>query len=287
MTRKPSRTSLLCPNCRRLISNDEPSCPYCGIRKPGSGLKNNAMVRGMSDPDLIFKVIIGINVVMYVASLVVSVLRGESVGLTGNPLSFFSPSNETLLFLGASGVAPINGLGYWWSLVAANWLHGSILHIVFNMLAFRNLAPFVMREFGTYRLVIIFTLGGTLSYLVSYLAGVDLTIGASGAVCALVGAALYFGKNRGGAYGNAVYRQVSGWVVSLALFGFIVPGINNWAHGGGIIAGAGLAWALGYLERKRESQRDKFLALLCGSVTAVSILLGIFTAATTMHVHIR
>ncbi|SCY66831.1 rhomboid family intramembrane serine protease [Desulfoluna spongiiphila] len=284
MTRKPSRTSLLCPNCRRLISNDEPLCPYCGIRKPGSGLKNNAMVRGMSDPDLIFKVIIGVNVVMYIVSLAVSMVRGEGIGITGNPLSLFSPSNEAMLFLGASGVYPIKVAGHWWSLVAANWLHGSVLHIVFNMLAFRNLAPFVMREFGTYRLVIIFILGGVASYLVSFLAGVTFTIGASGAVCALVGAALYFGKSRGGAYGNAVYRQVSGWVVSIALFGFVVPGINNWAHGGGIIAGAGLAWALGYLERKRESQRDKFLALLCGVVTAASLLLAVFTAATTIHI---
>jgi len=284
MTSKPSRTSLLCPNCRRLISNDEPLCPYCGIRKPGSGLKNNAMIRGMFDPDLIFKVIIGINVVMYAVSLIFSFLRGEGVGVTGNPLSLLSPSNNAMLFLGASGVYPIDAFGHWWSLVAANWLHGSILHILFNMLAFRNLAPFIMREFGTYRLVIIFTLGGVVSYLVSYLAGVPFTIGASGAVCALVGAALYFGKSRGGDYGNAVYRQVSGWVISIALFGFVVPGINNWAHGGGIAAGAALAWTFGYIERKRETQKDKFLALMCGIVTTGSLCWAVVTAIVTIHI---
>jgi len=249
-------------------------CPYCGIRKPGSGFKNNAMVRGMSDPDLIFKVIIGINVVMYAVSLLFS---GHGIGVTANPLSFLSPSNNSMLLLGASGTLPIDRFGRWWTLVSANWLHGSILHILFNMMALRNLAPFVMREFGTYRLVIIYTLGGVGSYLASYLAGVPFTIGASGAVCALVGAALYFGKTRGGAYGTAVYRQVMGWVMSMAVFGFIVPGINNWAHGGGIAAGAGLAFAFGYLERKRETQKDKTVAFVCGLGTLAVLFWAVGT----------
>lgn len=277
MTRPSPRTSLLCPNCRRLISADESLCPYCGIRKPGSGFKNNPLVRGMSDPDLMFKVIIGINVVMYVVSLLFS---GQGIGMRANPLSFLSPSNNALLLLGASGTLPIDRFGRWWSLLSANWLHGSVLHILFNMLAVRSLAPFVMREFGTYRLVIIYTLGGVGSYFVSYMAGVPFTIGASGAICALVGSVLYFGKRRGGDYGNAVYRQVSGWVMSMALFGFVVPGINNWAHGGGLAAGAGLAWAFGYLELKRETQTDKTVALVCGLATLGVLLWAV--ATTTM-----
>ena len=53
----------------------------------------------------------------------------------------------------------------------------------------------------------------------------------------LLGALLYYGKSRGGAYGSSVYREVSGWVISLFMFGLIFPGINNWGHGGGIIGG--------------------------------------------------
>jgi rhomboid protease GluP len=220
---------------------------------------------------------------MYAVSLLFS---GHGIGVTANPLSFLSPSNNSMLLLGASGTIPIDRFGRWWSLVSANWLHGSILHILFNMLAVRNLAPFVVREFGSYRMVIIFTLGGLGSYFVSYLAGVSFTIGASGAVCALVGAALYFGKSRGGEYGNAVYRQVSGWVVSMAIFGFMIPGINNWAHGGGIAAGAGLAWAFGYLERKRESQKDKTVALVCVLGT-LGVLLWAVGSTTVLWMNYR
>ena len=279
MIRKTAPTSLLCPNCRRLISHDEPVCPHCGLRKPASGFKNNAVVRSMSDPELILKVIIGMNVVMYVVSLFFS---GKGIGMAASPFSFLSPSNNAMLLLGASGTLPIDRFGRWWSLISANWLHGSILHIVFNMLALRNLAPFVMREFGTYRLVIIYVLGGVGSYLVSYFAGVTFTIGASGAVCALVGSALYFGKSRGGEYGNAVYRQVSGWVLSMAFFGFLVPGINNWAHGGGILAGVVLAWAFGYLERTRESQRDKAVAFVCGVATLAVLAWAVVSSVSIM-----
>jgi hypothetical protein len=50
-----------------------------------------------------------------------------------------------------------------------------------------------------------------------------------------------------------VFKQTSGWIVGLVLFGLLVPSINNWGHGGGVLAGAGLAWLLGYSERSRET----------------------------------
>jgi hypothetical protein len=50
-----------------------------------------------------------------------------------------------------------------------------------------------------------------------------------------------------------VFKQTSGWIVGLALFGPLVPRINNWEHGGGVLAGAGLAWLLRYSERSRET----------------------------------
>ena len=70
-------------------------------------------------------------------------------------------------------------------------------------------------------------------------------------------------------YGSSVYQDVSGWVISLFVFGFIFPGINNWGHGGGIIGGIIVGALIGYKERRRENNVDQALALLCGLVTAV------------------
>ena len=112
------------------------------------------------------------------------------------------------------------------------------------MMALRQLAPFVIREFGPWRFILIYSLGGVIGFWISYWAGVQLTIGASASICALIGAILYYSKSRGGTYGQALYRQVSGWVLGIFLFGLLVPGINNWAHGGGMAAGILLGLAL-------------------------------------------
>jgi rhomboid protease GluP len=128
------------------------------------------------------------------------------------------------------------------------------------------------------RTISIYTIGGVLGFLVSYLAGVPLSIGASGAVCSLIGATLYYGKSRAGTYGHAIYRQVMGWVVGLFLFGFIVPGINNWAHGGGLGAGILMGFLFGYRERKKESVFHRTLGSACIILTA-GVLLWAITSA--------
>jgi rhomboid protease GluP len=104
---------------------------------------------------------------------------------------------------------------------------------------------------------------------VSYLAGVQLTIGASAGVCGLVGATLYYGKSRGGVYGSAIYKQVGMWVIIMFVFGLLAPGINNWGHGGGLIGGALLGYLLGYGERKRETAFHKTLAAVCLAATGL------------------
>ena len=115
---------------------------------------------------------------------------------------------------------------------------------------------------------IIYTLGGVFGFWVSYIAGVPFTIGASASICGLIGSLLYYGKSRGGAYGSAVYREVSGWVMGLGLIGLILPGINNWAHAGGIIGGIVLGLMLKYEERKPETSIHRATALLCATATA-------------------
>jgi rhomboid protease GluP len=134
----------------------------------------------------------------------------------------------------------------------------------------------VIREYGTHRMIVIYTLGGVGGFLVSYLAGVGFTIGASAAVCGLIGAALYYGKRRGGIYGQAVYRQVGGWALSIVLFGLVIPGINNWAHGGGMAAGFLMGLLLGYQERKKENMLHRLSAGICLTGTGLILMWAVF-----------
>ena len=94
----------------------------------------------------------------------------------------------------------------------------------------------------------------------------------------LIGAVLYYGKNRGGLYGQAIYRQVGSWAIGLFIFGLLVPGINNWGHIGGGIAGALLGALLGYQEKRRESQIQRLLAVLCVSLTIAVLGYAVVTA---------
>ena len=261
------RQSILCPNCNKLISSDELTCPHCGISRPGSPWKNIPITRSLFGGDQIIRTVIYANVGMYLISLL---LNPTSLGLSPDPFRFLSPSTRSLLLLGSTGGIPIDQLHRWWTLISANYLHGGLLHIMFNMLAFRQIGTLVIREYGLHRFVILYTIGGITGFFVSYLAGVRLTIGASAAVCSLIGASLYYGKSRGGTYGQAIYKQLSGWVLGLFLFGFLVPGIDNWGHGGGIAAGIILGFSLSYQDRRKENHLHKFLAALCiGSTIAV------------------
>ncbi len=266
------RQSILCPNCRKLISADESRCPHCGIARPGSWWKNNAWTRFFVSADQLIKAIVFLNLGMYVISLL---FHPWSSGFSLNPLSLFSPSNKSLLVLGATGTIPIDRFHRWWSLVTANYLHGGIFHILFNMIALSQIAPLVIREYGAHRMVILYTLSGVIGFWVSYLAGVAFTIGASAAVCGLIGASLYYGKSRGGIYGKAIYKQIGAWALGLFIFGLLVPGINNWGHGGGIVAGAILGFLLGYEEKRRERRFHRILAGFCVVATLLILLWAI------------
>jgi len=267
MTRN-QRRSILCPNCRKLISGDEARCPHCGIARPGSWWKNNAWTRFFLSADQLVKAIVFLNLGMYVISLL---FYPWSSGFSLNPLSLFSPSNKSLLVLGATGTIPIDRFHRWWSLVTANYLHGGILHILFNMIALRQIAPLVIREYGAHRMVILYTLSGVIGFWISYLAGVAFTIGASAAVCGLIGASLYYGKSRGGIYGQAIYKQIGAWALGLFFFGLLVPGVNNWGHGGGIVAGVILGFLLGYEDRRRERLFHRILAGFCVGLTLLTL----------------
>jgi len=258
-----TQRAMLCPRCRRLIGSNETTCSWCGTSRATAWWRGAIWRSGRLDGDWLVKAIITANIAFFILSLLLSSRRGFFGGL----FSALSPDQTSLMVLGATGTLPIDRLGRVWSLLSANYLHGGIFHILFNMMALRQIAPWVTNEYGPNRMFIIYTLGGICGFWVSYLAGVPFTIGASAAVCGLIGSLLYYGKSRGGTYGAAVYREVSGWVVGLVLFGLLMPGINNWGHGGGVLGGIVLGMLLGYQERRPERAVHHILALICGGMT--------------------
>lgn len=263
------RKSILCPNCRKLISSDEPLCPYCGLSRPGMHNKANFIRNLFATFDPV-KTIISINIVFFALALLLN--PGGIFSSGGGPFEFLSPSNKSLFLLGATGTVPVFHFHRYWTVISASFLHGSILHIIFNMMALAQLGPFVLSEFGLYRFINIYILTGIAGFLASLLFGVSFTIGASASLCGLIGAILYYGKSRGGHYGQAIYKQAIGWVAGLIIFGVLISGINNWAHGGGILSGILFAFLMGYSDKKQETAWHKLLAYGCILITAGVLL---------------
>lgn len=213
---------------------------------------------------ILIKAVIWTNALLYLLSLALS---GKAVGFSLNPLFALSPAPGIVRFLGATGTDPIGHFNDWWSLLTASWYHGSLLHILFNMMALRTVAPLVIQAFGRARMFSIYALAGAGGFFVSYLGQVSLTLGASSGICGLIGALLYYGKSRGGEWGQLVFRQTKAWIFSLALFGFILPNIDNWGHGGGLLTGIALGWAMGYREKRRTHRGDRILSGVIAGVT--------------------
>ena len=118
------------------------------------------------------------------------------------------------------------------------YLHGGIIHLLFNCMALHSLGTLIEDAFGSRKLFAIYTVTGVAGFAAStYLGGHPLSVGASGAIFGLLGFAFVFGRYRGGSGGRAVADHLKTWIVYGAVMLFI-PGIDNWAHAGGFGAGA-------------------------------------------------
>jgi rhomboid protease GluP len=110
---------------------------------------------------------------------------------------------------------------------------------------------------------------------VSNLAGVGFSVGASGAVFGLLGALVYYGRDRGGGFGVAVLRQYGQWALLLFVLGFVMPGVNNLAHLGGFVGGYLAGLMLGHGERTPERGGHGLLAAGTLELTTVSFGLAL------------
>ncbi len=172
---------------------------------------------------------------------------GRDLHAAGACLGFCRPRNQSLFVFGASGALPVFEAGRWWTLLSASWLHGSLLHILFNVMWIRQLAPDVGELYGPGRMVIIYTVAGVLGFARQFdrrgvprascrspLSGARFTVGASAAIFGLLGALVYYGRRTGSRH---VHGQALSWAAMMFVFGLIMPGVDNYAHAGGFIGG--------------------------------------------------
>jgi membrane associated rhomboid family serine protease len=241
--RHPDReTYVSCAECGRGICPDCMTFGPVGIRCPDHAstggqapVPRRPTRRASSSLSLagpfVTYTLIAINVGAYLLELV---LGGEING-TGNRIF-----EEGVLF------GPFVADGEWYRLLTAAFLHYGVLHLGLNMLVLFLIGPALEEYLGHGRYALL--------YIVSGLAGSAgalvwtpnaATVGASGAIWGLMGAAVLLEWRRIYVFGG----QAMGLVVFNLVITFLIPGVSRGGHIGGLIGGALVALAFLYLRR--------------------------------------
>ena len=261
---RQSSGSLVCAQCGKLVGINEPSCPYCGAWRPGLFGFAPVLQRLVGNRLDLVSVILTTCVSLYAASLL---LQPEAILQSRGLFSMLSPGTRALYQLGMTSGA-VWADGWWWTTLTANYLHGSLLHIIFNMMWVRNLAPVATETYGPARTFVLFNVSGVCGFVLSNLMTGYPTIGASGAIFGLLAALIVYGRRRGSSMMSAQLWQ---WAIILGVFGFLMPNVNNWAHGGGFAGGWLAAQLMGLSDEQRESTGVMIAALLLIAATAIGI----------------
>ena len=284
MFKRQTTGSVVCVSCGYLVGVNDDRCYHCGRRNPGLGGFAPAL-RSLGHDLGFVPFVTGLTILVYVLTLLGS--RGD-IGMSG--FNLLQPSGLSLFLFGASGAFPVFEHGRWWTLLSAGWLHAGLLHIGFNVLWIRQLAPAVGELYGPGRMVIVYVIGSIAGFAASSFAGhylsfipipllrgADLTVGASAPIFGLLGALVYYGRRTGS---SVVHTQALSWALMMFVFGVIMPGVDNYAHAGGFVGGYLAGRILDPLTPERINHMA--VALGCLVLSVLSILLSVVHGLTVL-----
>lgn len=273
MLKRRTTGSVVCPSCGSLVGVRDDKCYTCGRANPGLWGFGPALRQLGTDLGFV-EIVIGATATIYVLTLLVS---GPGLEVVGRGMSILAPSQSALLMFGMSGGVPVFYYGWWWTLLSASWLHGNFLHILFNMLWVRDLAPALIDLIGTPRTIIVYVVSGFCGFLLSsaapfspvpipFLGGSAFSMGASASVLGLLGALLHYGRKSGSSY---IHATALNYALILILMGFVMPGVDNTAHVGGFAGGYAISAVFNPLKRERGDYLFIALLLLLATLLAI------------------
>lgn len=258
----------MCPHCRAFITTSDRVCPYCnervGPRAVDRRRGDGATLAGFI-PAVRFNtiLILLINFGLYIATVIYTLkLGGSGMDVDGRVLYAFG---------GKVGLAQLHG--EWWRLVTAGFLHGGVLHILMNSWVLFDLGAQVDEIYGPSRMWVIYFCSNFGGFLVSAWWSPALSIGASAALCGLIGAMLALGVKHQGPAAEMIRSVYLRWAIYLLIFS-LLPGVDMAAHIGGGLTGFGLGYVAG-LPKGEGAAGEKLWyvsAWFCVILTVVSFL---------------
>ncbi|GAA4911106.1 rhomboid family intramembrane serine protease [Streptomyces coeruleoprunus] len=255
----------ICPDCMVSASVGF-QCPECVRNGSGTGhapgasrprtLAGAAVTAG--DPHLVTKILIGLNLAVFVAALAVPALV-EDLMLIGRAFDF-----QTAQWLGVAD-------GEWYRLVTSMFLHQEVWHIGFNMIGLWVLGGPLEPAFGRVRYLALYLLSGLAGSALTYLLAAPNSgsLGASGAVWGLMGATFVLVRRL-----KYDPRPVVGLIALNVLITVVFRDTIAWqAHLGGLVAGAIIAYGMvgGPRERRAPMQWGACALVLAASLVTVVV----------------
>jgi rhomboid protease GluP len=243
----------MCPNCRAFVTTSDRVCPYCEMQLGPRAIerRNPGEVLGGLIPHARFTtvMILLINTGLFLADYL-----NPQAGLTR---------------FGASLPAPYMQ-GQWWRLVTAGFLHGGVFHILMNSWVLFDLGAEVEQLYGTSRLIVFYFVSTITGFWTSSHLGFHSSVGSSAGIFGLIGAMLAFGVSDRSALGSMVKSLYMRWVIYGLVLSFL-PGVDFWAHIGGLAGGFITGW-LASTPRARLMWKESLLRALAGISIALTFL---------------
>jgi membrane associated rhomboid family serine protease len=233
--RHPSReTRVSCSECGRPICTDCMVFAPVGIRCPEhAGAKASRPARATATTPRavrrashqlgfapVTKLLIGVNVLVFLVNLA----QGASLG-----------QNSGNWFIKGCLFGPAVANGDWWRLITAAFLHGGLLHIAMNMLVLWFIGAPVEEAIGRWRFLVLYFVSGLAGSAGALLFNpTEVTVGASGAIFGIAGAALVFERQGNYVLGGSALSFI---LINLVL-SFAIPNVSIGGHIGGLVGGA-------------------------------------------------
>jgi membrane associated rhomboid family serine protease len=270
--RHPDReTGLSCSECGRPICYECMTPAAVGLRCPEHSGRPQGVTRVTQGARrasfegtgaLLTKALIAVNVGVFLLQL-------AGGGTLGSPSG--SVFEDGALFIArVSGFGDLIGLadGEWWRLITSAFLHGGIIHLALNMLALWWFGGALEAALGRGRFLLLYVVSGLAGSAGALLLSPDaVTVGASGAIFGMLGAALVLERQRIYVFGGGALGVI---VMNLA-FTFLIPNISIGGHLGGLAGGALGALALSRFGRGHAAYGRPGLVGVVGLV-AVGVL---------------
>jgi rhomboid protease GluP len=270
------RRPRLCPACGTLVGATANRCHQCGANMTFSmAAASKSLERLIPMTSPVTYGILALSCLFYAASLVATI---RASGLQPPPgggmfaiLGLGSINAQVLARLGASLPWPYD-LIQPWRFVMAVFLHGSLMHIIFNMWVLMDVGRQIEELYGSGRYLFIYVLTGIGGFVLSSLRG-HFSVGGSGALLGLIGVMLAITSGRRSASMQMLRSQIIRWLIYIAVWGFMFPGIDNWAHGGGLATGYLLGRIM--MDRPPVSPEERKRAQFLGWASALVVIASV------------